>query len=144
MIIETMDFGCVEVRNEDIISFPNGVYAFQEAKSFVLLNNPENKWMMHLQSTDSIKPRFILLDPYLFTSDYKPILPREADDIFMTRNSSNLTLFVIAAIPNNIKDITVNFKSPIIIDFNRKVGAQLILENDDYEVRTRLFDAESD
>lgn len=143
MLIKTMDFGCLEIREDDIISFPKGVYAFEDAKRFVLLKNPDNAWMMHLQSTDGTKPRFILLDPYMFVSDYKPILPPEADEIFGTRDPAKLIVFVIAFISGNIRDITVNFKSPIFIDFDKKIGAQLILENADYDVRTRLFDSEA-
>ncbi len=41
MIIETMDFGFVEIREEDIINFPLGVYAFREHKKFVVLQNPQ-------------------------------------------------------------------------------------------------------
>jgi len=120
MIIETMDFGFVEIREEDIINFPLGVYAFREHKKFVVLQNPDSAWMLHLQSIDGPKPRFILLDPYMFVSDYSPILPSEADEIFGTRDPSKLSIFVIAFIPGNIRDMTVNFKSPIIIDFDRK------------------------
>jgi len=144
MIIETMDFGFVEIREEDIINFPLGVYAFREHKKFVVLQNPDSAWMHHLQSIDGPKPRFILLDPYMFVSDYSPILPSEADEIFGTRDPSKLSIFVIAFIPGNIRDMTVNFKSPIIIDFDRKIGAQLILENPGYEVRTRLFGSEDE
>lgn len=144
MLIETMDFGFVEISEEDIINFPLGVYGFRENKSFVVLNNPDNSWMMHLQSTESRKPRFILLDPYMFVSDYNPVLPVDADEIFGTRDPGKLSVFVIASIPGNIRDMTVNFKSPIMIDFDRKIGAQLILENPSYEVRTRLFDSEDD
>jgi flagellar assembly factor FliW len=142
MLINTMDFGCVEIFEDDIINFPKGVYGFKDSKSFVLLKNPENRWMMHLQSVDDIKPRFILLDPFLFINDYKPILPQEADEIFNTNNIEELSIFTIAVIPSNVRDMTINLKSPIVIDFKRKIGAQVILENKDYEVRTRLFHAE--
>ena len=96
MIIETMDFGFVEIREEDIINFPLGVYAFREHKKFVVLQNPDSAWMLHLQSIDGPKPRFILLDPYMFVSDYSPILPSEADEIFGTRDPSKLSIFEIA------------------------------------------------
>lgn len=139
-----MDFGFVQIREDDIINFPLGVYAFREHKKFVVLKNPDSAWMMHLQSTDGPKPRFILLDPYMFVNDYKPILPTEAEEIFGTRDPSKLNVFVIAFIPGNIRDMTANFKSPILIDFQKKIGAQLILENPNYEVRTRLFSSEDD
>ena len=36
--IETRDFGTIEVKEEDIYDFPNGLYAFEENKRFALLS----------------------------------------------------------------------------------------------------------
>jgi flagellar assembly factor FliW len=139
MLIKTKDFEYIEISEEDIITFPNGVYAFEDTKKFVLLKNPDNQWMMYLQSAEAENPRFILLDPYVFFDDYNPSLPDEVFDLLGTSDRNDLTFFTIAVIPDDIKDMTVNLKSPVVINFRKKIGAQIILENKDYTVRTRLF-----
>jgi len=50
-----------------------------------------------------------------------------------------LNFFVVTVVPENIKDMTVNLKSPVVINFDKKIGAQVILENKEYTVRTRVF-----
>jgi len=75
MLIKTKDFEYIEISEEDIISFPNGVYGFEDTKKFVILKNPENIWMMYLQSAENEDPRFILLDPFMIFEDYNPLLP---------------------------------------------------------------------
>ncbi len=142
MLIKTKDFEYIEISEDDIITFPNGVYGFEDAKKFVILKNPENKWMMYLQSVENEDPRFILLDPYMIFEDYNPQLPEDAFDLLGTSEKSDLSFFVVAVVPENIKDMTVNLKSPVVINFNKKSGAQVILENKDYTVRTRLFSDE--
>jgi flagellar assembly factor FliW len=139
MLIRTKDFDYVEINNDDILEFPNGIYAYEDIKKFVLLKNPENQWMMYLQSIDFVNPRLVLLDPYVFFSDYAPILPEGSLELLKTHKISDLSFFVVAVIPGNIKSSTVNLKSPVIINFTKKIGAQIILENKDYGIRTNLF-----
>ena len=37
MKIETRDFGTMEISEEQILEFPNGIYAFEDAKRFALI-----------------------------------------------------------------------------------------------------------
>lgn len=139
MLIKTKDFDFINVSEEDIIVFPHGIYAYEDIKKFVMLKNPDNQWMMHLQSAEKEDPRFILLDPYMFIEAYNPILPDGSLDLFKADDVSDLSYFVIAVIPEKVKDITVNLKSPVVINFKKHIGAQIILENKEYSVKTRLF-----
>jgi flagellar assembly factor FliW len=51
-----------------------------------------------------------------------------------------LRLLLIAIVPQNIKDITVNLKSPVVVNMGKRLAVQAILENSAYPVRYRLFD----
>lgn len=142
MLIKTKDFDYVNILEEDIITFPQGIYAYENSTKFVVLNNPENQWMTHLQSVEDEQPRFILLDPYMFIDGYNPVLPDGTLEALKASNAKDLRFFVIAVIPKSVKDITINLKSPVVINFKERIGAQVILENSDYTVRTRLFACE--
>jgi len=142
MLIKTKDFNYINIEKSDIITFPQGVYAFEEVKKFVILKNPGNSMIMHLQSTENEDPRFVLIDPFIIIDGYKPILPSEVLKVLKASELKELSFFVIAVIPKNIKEITVNLKSPVVINFKERLGAQVILENKDYSVCARLFTAE--
>ena len=139
MLIKTKDFDYVEVSEKDILSFPNGIYAYENTKEFVLLKNPDNQCLMHLQAVSDDAPRLFLVDPYMFFEEYKPLLPEGTTDLLKAEKANNLSYFVVAVIPENIKNMTVNLRSPVIINFEKRIGAQIILENKGYDVRTRLF-----
>ncbi|HHX73262.1 MAG TPA: flagellar assembly protein FliW [Clostridiales bacterium] len=142
MQIETKDFGTITIRPDDIILFPEGVYAFEDCRRFVVLDTKSKAGLMQLQSAEGKDPRFILLDPFAFVEDYNPILPQGALERLRASAIDELSFFVIAVIPQNVHTSTVNLKSPVVINFAEKLGAQVILENREYPVRFPLFSEE--
>ncbi len=96
MEIETRDFGKVEVREENIISFPDGIYAFDEAKHFALIAPKENEYPMWLQCTDCLKPCFIVFDPKLFCNDYNVTLNDSEKSLLKVTENTKLQVLCIA------------------------------------------------
>ncbi len=142
MLIHTKDYDFVTVKDEDIIDFPEGVYAFENSKRFVVLDTNSNAGIMQLQSVQAQTPRFIILDPFLFLEDYAPIVSDESMKKLKADSLEQLNFFVIAVIPENIGLTTVNLKSPVVINFKERLGMQVMLENPEYSVRFCLFDQE--
>ncbi len=142
MLIETRDFGPMEITEDEIIHFPDGIYGFDNSKRFTLLDTGSTAGVMHLQCADSPTPRFIVLDPFMILEDYAPEIPAEAFKNLRAESIDELSLLVIAVIPEDFKNATVNLKSPIAINFKEHLGMQVILNNRDYSVRFRLFDRE--
>ena len=142
MLIHTKDYDFVTVKEEDIIDFPDGVYAFESSKRFVVLDTNSNAGIMQLQCTQAQTPRFVILDPFLFLEDYAPQVPEEAMKKLKADSLSDLNFFVIAVIPENIGLTTVNLKSPVVVNFKERLGMQVMLDNSEYSVRFRLFDQE--
>lgn len=138
MIINTQDFGPVEISKEDIIRFPEGLYAFPDIKEYVILKNKENP-IMRLQPVHRTSPRFILIDPFCFVKEYKPSIPQPILTQLGASNADELTLFSIAVIPLDLRQSTVNLKSPLIVCFEKKAGIQAILEDVDFPVDYPLF-----
>lgn len=139
MLIKTKDFDFIDVPEEDIINFPEGIYGFEDQTDYVLLKNPINDWLMHLQAFDQVDPRFLLIDPFMFFDDYRPELSDSVLSNLGVKSEEMLSFFCVAVIPDDPTKMTINLKSPVAINFNKRIGAQIILENSDYSVRTPLF-----
>ncbi len=142
MLIHTKDYDFVTVKEEDIIEFPEGVYAFESSKRFVVLDTNSNAGIMQLQCAQAQTPRFIILDPFMFLEDYAPVVPEDAMKKLKADSLEQLSFFVIAVIPENVAAATVNLKSPVVINFKERLGMQVMLDNSEYSVRFRLFDQE--
>ena len=55
-------------------------------------------------------------------------------------SEENLVILLTMTVPANIKEMSVNLKAPIIINADTRKGAQLIVENRDYEVKYKIYD----
>ncbi|MCI5945352.1 MAG: flagellar assembly protein FliW [Oscillospiraceae bacterium] len=126
MIIKTRDFGEEEISEEVIIDFPNGVYAFEENKRFVLLSPcGEDKYPMWLQSVDNPNLCFIVFDPREFVPDYSVELDKETKEL-LKADGAELDLLCMAVVPDEYINTTLNLKSPIVINSTAKKGVQVI------------------
>jgi flagellar assembly factor FliW len=138
MLINTRDFGETEIDDKQIITFPEGVFAFEEDRRFVILAPlGEDKYPCWMQSVDNENLCFIVYNPYEIIADYAPdekILEKELD-IFENTNTAVLS---IAVIPEDYLKTTINLKSPVVINLDTKTGKQIVLEQD-YLVRFPIF-----
>lgn len=126
MIIKTRDFGEEEISEEVIIDFPNGVYAFEENKRFVLLSPcGEDKYPMWLQSVDDQNLCFIVFDPREFIPDYSVELDKETKTL-LEADGAELDFLCMAVVPDEYINTTLNLKSPIVINSAAKKGVQVI------------------
>lgn len=126
MIIKTRDFGEEEISEEVIIDFPNGVYAFEENKRFVLLSPcGEDKYPMWLQSVDDQNLCFIVFDPREFIPDYSVELDNETKAL-LEADGAELDFLCMAVVPDEYINTTLNLKSPIVINSAAKKGVQVI------------------
>lgn len=142
MQIKTRDFGEISISENEIISFPNGIFAFEEDHSFVLISPcGENKYPMWLQSLDNESLCFIVFDPRDFADGYG-IIPDEATAALLNMETGDeLDYLVIAVIPSDYADATVNMKSPIVVNSCKNKAVQVI-SAEDYPIKFPVFKKE--
>ncbi len=141
MEIKTKDFGVLDIDEKEIIKFPQGLFAFEEFNNFVLIemDGYKQKW---LQSVEAEYPRFIVFDPADLLVDYHPQFPSEVLSSLGIPPVDKPRLYVLAVVPENIKDMTINLQSPIVVNQKKNIAAQVILETGNYPVRYRVFPKE--
>lgn len=138
MNIQTRDFGEIEITENDIITFDEKIYGFEEYSNFVMLYDDEfNGEYVWLQSTEEPGLCFIMANPVL-VSDYKPNYQKEAEKFL---GKGNLEHWLMMVVKEDIKESTVNLKSPVIINPDNHKAMQLILE-ETYPVKYYLFQDE--
>ena len=137
--INTRDFGMQEIFEDEIIYFPNGLFAFEESKRFVLLSPlGEENSPMWLQSADSVTPCFIVFKPTELLSNYEPEPLDEDLKVIDLDKDDVVELLSIAVITEDYKKTTINVKSPIIVNRNKKIAVQAILPQS-YDIKFPIF-----
>lgn len=141
MLVETKHFGKLEVQDDQVIIFPHGLYAFEEKKRYVLLQNedPENP-LWWLQSLDDVNLAFVLINPFLFKPDYEFDLADEDVEELGSPKPEDVVVFSLVVIPDDLKKMTANLLAPIIINAKTKKGKQVVLLKKNYSTKHLIFE----
>lgn len=138
MKIKTRDFGEITIDERDIITFRQPVYGFEDLKEYVFLYDEElSGQFVWLQSVEIPEICFILVDPAAVMQHYEPDLPKETVEL-LGGEEEKVMCWLVAVIPEEFKNTTVNLKSPIVVNPRLKCGLQVILE-DNLPIRYPLF-----
>ncbi len=131
MKIVTDYVGEVEYTQDEVISFPDGIFGFEEHREFIMVGELSKEFpFVWLQSTKEENVVFVLTDPFLFVEDYDFSLEEDSVKKLGINSAEDLEVFGICVVPSQIKDTTLNLRSPIIINANKRIGLQIILEED--------------
>ena len=134
MKIQTTRFGEVEIADEKILHFPEGIIGFHSLKRFALLGK-QSRLVMWLKAVDNPRIAFIVINPFLFEPDYNPRLTQEDLDFLKVHDSSDLHIFAIVVVPEDPQKMTANLLGPIVINIKEKIGKQVILLDGGYSVK---------
>jgi flagellar assembly factor FliW len=126
-------------NQKNIIRFENGIYGFESVKEFILLQREPSQTIWSLQAAHAPYPSLIVINPFLVFPNYQPVLSKEDLDLLGNPEQEDLCFLAVAVLKQNLADSVVNLKSPIVINAEKKVGRQVILEDCPYPVRFKLF-----
>ena len=144
MNIETRDFGIVEIKDNNIITFKQPIYGFEEYTQYVLVTDSNmGNGICWLQSIEQKSVCFILMNPLQVKKDYAPVVMQDVLITLQATPKDDLDCWVIAVIGETFRQSTVNMKSPIIINHKRNLAMQVILDQD-YPIRMPVFGPESE
>ncbi len=140
MKLNTKNFGEIEIKEEDIIHFPEGLLGFEEEKQFVIINNEDEQNPFHwLQSVQNPELAFVIINPFFVFPDYDIILPKSAQDKLKIEDKKDVVIYSIVVVPEDMEKMTTNLSGPIVINAEKKLGKQVILDDDRYTTKHYIF-----
>lgn len=140
MQLVTKHFGEVEYDENSTLTFPHGLPGFPEATHFLLMpDSSPNDLFYWLQCIDDGALAFALIDVYQIMPDYNPLVEPEEIKELGNLADAQLEIYNVAVIPEEIKQMRVNLKAPIVINTLTRKGMQVIVSNDEYSVRHYIF-----
>ncbi len=145
MKIDSRYFGEVEIEDEKIIHFEQGIFGFEEYKDYVILYDNEGEgqpFFLWLQSVAEKGLAFPIVNPFRVKEDYNPIVDDALLEVIGKCKVEELQLYLLATVPGDVKKASVNMKAPLVINTLNCQGIQLIVENEDYEIKHMLVQNE--
>lgn len=135
-------FGEIEIDESKIITFEDGIIGFPDMKKFTLIFDEEKEGrpsISWLQSMDEPEIAFPVMDPLFVCETYNPSVEEELLKNLGTIKEDNLYVLVTVTVPQNIKELAVNLKAPIVINTDTRKASQIIVE-DALPVRYRIYE----
>lgn len=125
MSFETSRFGSLEVEEDKIINFPNGLLGFPEIKRYILMDYKDTplKW---LQAVDDPDIAFIVMEPTILSPDYSIKLDATARQCLQLENDNDLAVLVIIRVEG--EKVIANFQGPILLNASLMRGMQVVIE----------------
>ncbi|MCR2048757.1 flagellar assembly protein FliW [Acetatifactor muris] len=143
MKINTKLFGEIEISEDKILIFQDGIIGFPELKRFALLHDEERgneAGIRFLQSLDEPGFAMPVMNPLVVKPDYDP----EVDDELLAGagkiTPDNLLVLVTVSIPGDLTQMSVNLQGPFVINIEEHKACQIIVDNGNYPVKFPVYD----
>jgi len=142
MRVRTKHFGEIDLDESKILYFENGILGFEDCKKYTILydidegKRSEISW---LQSLDEPSLAIPVINPFNLKEDYNPEVEDELLKPLGEMTADDIVVLVSVTVPSDITKMSANLKAPFIINAETRKGAQIIVENQDYEIKYYFY-----
>lgn len=136
MKIATKFLGEVEISEQDILTFEQGLLGLEDEKRFVILPLDADFPLAILQSVDNVEIGFVVAYPFAFKKDYSFEISEDDRKQLRIEKEEDVLTYSIVTMKETFQDSTVNLLAPVIINMSDKCGKQIVLQdNKSYPLR---------
>lgn len=143
MKIKSSFFDEIEFDDKDIIVLEQGMIGMPDMKKFVLMEFADESAFHWLQSVDEPDMGFIVTEPIFFDENYTIAVDAKASDLLKIEKDDDIVVMAIVTIKDKGDSITGNLLGPIVINANKRIGTQMVLDPAIYSTIAPLRQAEN-
>ena len=138
--VNTLRFGEVEVAEDKVVHFADGIPAFEDEHEFVIVPYDEESPYVFLQSLTTPDLAFLMTMPFVFFPEYEFELDDENQDkLGLTRQEDMLIYTLLTINGGKVKDMTANLMAPVVVNTANMQARQIVLDRSSYTTKHRLF-----
>lgn len=138
MQIESTRFGMLEVRDDTVLTFPDGLIGLP-GTSYVLVAQTDRTPFYWLHSAEYPDLAVPVTMPWLFFSGYEVEIPDDEARRLSLTESNQAEIFCVVRAAGELKEFTINLAGPVIVNSDARLGRQIINGATGYSVRQPLF-----
>lgn len=140
MNINTKYFSSLSYTEDEVITFPSGIFGFENNKQFLLIRfEEENGGLLCLQNIEEPQLAFIVMNPFCFPLGYAPKLSEKDLEKLGSLDEKSLLCYNICVLNDDVKKSSVNLRCPLIINGETRQALQVILEDDRYSFKHPFY-----
>ena len=135
MRINSLRFGELEIPEESVLTFPEGLWGFADAQLFCLLPYAVGHPMRWLQSLENPALAFVTVNPLEFFPDYEIVLAESDREALGLEQAEDALVLALLTISHDRGAITANLAGPIVINTRARRARQIIVDDPRYSTR---------
>jgi flagellar assembly factor FliW len=138
MQISSTRFGEVEVRDDAVLSFPDGLIGLPGTRYALLGDAPDSPffWLHSVDHDDVAVP---VTNPWLFFDSYEVRVSDEDAARLELVDPADADILCVVRATEQLEDFSVNLAAPVVLHTNNRLGRQIINDAHGYAVREPLF-----
>lgn len=143
MRVDTKIFGEIDIADDKLITFENGIIGFPDLKRFALIHDGDkgdDAGIRFLQSIEEPGFAMPVMDPLAVKPDYDPEVNDELLAGVGKISPDNMLVLVTVSVPGDLTKMSVNLQGPFVINVEEHKACQVIVENGDYPVKFPVYD----
>lgn len=129
MKILTKFLGEVEIQEEEVVTFQEGIPGFPKHHQFVILPLNGATPFFVLQAIDDEKVGFMMGTPFAFKEDYVFDLQQSDVDQLQIEKPEDVLTYGILTLRDTLEHSTINLLAPVVVNAKEKLGKQIVLTN---------------
>ncbi len=139
MKIKSNRLGDLEIEENQIVSFADGIPGYENDKNFVIIPITDEGPFYYMQAVNNPELCLVVGIPFVFFPDYEVDMPDEIAKGLDIEGEDSLAIYTVVTIPDNFKESTVNLLAPIIINGANRKGIQYVPVKSKYNTKHRIF-----
>ena len=124
------------LQSKKPLTFLEGLAGFEDILDYFLITNLGQQPLILLQAAKVENLSFLVADPFLFYSDYKPKFPENMPLELQVAEEGDPLLLCFMTFPSpDVSQATINLAAPLVINLEKGIGKQMQLLNfNDYSL----------
>jgi flagellar assembly factor FliW len=136
--VNTLRFGILELEERHLLSFPWGLPGLEDCHQFVLLEPHNTRPICWLQSIEYGEIALPCIEPWTLAPKYEVVLSTADSAALELVDSGDAAVLVILNLAKPPEDRTANLIAPVVINIERRIGRQILMEKSPYGLREPL------
>ncbi|MBP8599070.1 MAG: flagellar assembly protein FliW [Selenomonas sp.] len=136
----TLRFGEIEVDENEIVHFADGIPAFEDEHEFLIIPYDEESPYVFLQSLTTPELAFLMTMPFVFFPEYEFELDDANQEKLGLTRQEDMLVYMLLTIPDGqVESMTANLMAPIVMNQVTMQARQIVLDKSRYTTKHRLF-----
>ena len=138
--VNTLRFGEIEVEEEKVVHFEDGIPAFEDEHEFLIIPCDDESPYVFLQSITTPDLAFLMTMPFVFFPEYEFELDDDSQNKLGIKTQEDMLIYTPLTIPGGkVADMTANLMAPVVLNQNTMQARQIVLDKSRYTTKHRLF-----